>query len=94
MSTSPTDAQVEAALQWLMAHNTQATLHGLARFAIPSEHAHGVAMKKSRSGKVGRTGMYEARMQVSFVGEPAKINTAQMDQGCRTFDNWALCDCG
>jgi len=38
------------------------------------------------------TGVYEARMLASFVGDPARITRAQMDKWCRQFDNWAFCD--
>jgi 3-methyladenine DNA glycosylase AlkD len=36
--------------------------------------------------------VYEARMLVSFVGDPAKLTPAQMDRWCKDFDNWAYCD--
>src|SRR4051812_2429755 len=38
------------------------------------------------------TGVYEARMLASFVGDPARLTSAQMDRWCREFDNWAHCD--
>ena len=38
------------------------------------------------------TGVYEARMLASFVGEPAELTKAQMDRWCKDFDNWAFCD--
>ena len=98
------DAEVAAALDWLKAHSTQHTLAGMARYAIPSQHAYGVAMKniKALGQRLGRrqelavalwhTGVYEARMLVSFVGDPAALTAAQMDRWCRDFDNWAICD--
>jgi 3-methyladenine DNA glycosylase AlkD len=96
--------QVQSALAWLKSHSTKATLLGMARYAIPSEHAYGVAMKdiKGLGAKLGRnhplakalwaTGVYEARMLASFVGEPGQLTPAQMDRWCRDFDNWAFCD--
>ena len=39
-----------------------------------------------------KTGVYEARMLCSFVGDPAKLTSAQMDRWCKDFDNWAICD--
>ena len=98
------EAQVASALTWLKKHSTKATLHGMARYAIPSDHAYGVAMKdiKALGKKLGRnhelalalwsTGVYEARMLASFVGDPQKLTSAQMDRWCRDFDNWAFCD--
>ena len=38
----PTSAQ--PALDWLQAHATRATLEGMARYGIPSDHALGVTM--------------------------------------------------
>lgn len=96
--------EAEAALKWLKSHSTKATLAGMARYAIPSENALGVAMKdiKTLGTKLGRdqelavalwqTGVYEARMLCSFVADPAKLTPAQMDRWCKDFDSWAICD--
>ena len=98
------EAQVGSALAWLKKHSAKATLQGMARYAIPSDHAYGVAMRdiKALGKTLGRnhelalalwsTGVYEARMLASFVGDPAKLTAAQMDRWCRDFDNWAFCD--
>ncbi len=96
--------EVQSALEWLKDHATNATLDGMARYAIPSDHALGVPMKdvKALGKQLGPnqelavalwdTGVYEARMLASFVGDPAQITAAQMDRWCRQFDNWAFCD--
>jgi 3-methyladenine DNA glycosylase AlkD len=96
--------RVQAALAWLRSHSTKATLDGMARYAIPSHHAYGVAMKdiKALGTALGRnhalalalwtTGVYEARMLSSFVGDPAELTKTQMDRWCKDFDNWAFCD--
>jgi 3-methyladenine DNA glycosylase AlkD len=96
--------EVRSALEWLKVHSTRATLDGMSRYAIPSDKAYGVAMRdiKALGKKLGRnqalaealweTGVYEARMLASFVGDPARITRAQMDRWCRQFDNWAFCD--
>ena len=95
---------VQSALQWLKDHSTKATRDGMARYAIPSDHALGVAMKdiKALGKQLGHnqelaaalweTGVYEARMLASFVGDPSRITPAQMDRWCKEFDNWAFCD--
>lgn len=100
----PVGDRVRSALTWLKRRATKATRDGMARYAIPSEHAYGVAMKdiKALGTELGRdqelanalwdTGVYEARMLASFVGDPAKLTAAQMDRWCRDFDNWAFCD--
>ena len=98
------DDQVQSALKWLKSHSTKATREGMARYAIPSDHAYGVTMKdiKALGKTLGRnqalaaalwdTGVYEARMLASFVGDPAQLTSAQMDRWCKDFDNWAYCD--
>jgi len=76
----------------------------MARYGIPSDKAFGVSVgtlqqMAKRLGKnhdlaaaLWDTGWYEARMLASFVAEPARITSAQMDRWCRDFDNWAICD--
>ncbi|MBI3473486.1 MAG: hypothetical protein HY013_19195, partial [Candidatus Solibacter usitatus] len=41
----PLDEQVREALKWLKSRRTRAIRDGMARYAIPSKHALGVAMK-------------------------------------------------
>jgi 3-methyladenine DNA glycosylase AlkD len=96
--------ELQSALAWLERHSTRATLEGMARYAIPSDKAIGVAMRdiKALGKTIGRnhdlaaalwdTGVYEARMLASFVDDPAQVTAAQMDRWCKDFDNWALCD--
>lgn len=96
--------QLREALAWLKAHSSKATRDGMARYAIPSQRALGVAMKdiKTLGKRIGRnqaladalweTDVYEARMLTSFVGDPNAITSAQMDAWCKQFDNWAICD--
>ena len=91
-------------LDWLRDHGSQATLDGMARYAIPSDRAFGVAMRdiKALGATVGRdhelglalweTGWYEARLLVSFVGDPVELTSDQMDRWCADFDDWATCD--
>jgi 3-methyladenine DNA glycosylase AlkD len=98
------DDQVESALVWLKKHSTRATRDGMARYAIPSDNAYGVAMKdiKALGKQLGQrndlaialwnTGVYEARMLTSFVADPALLTSTQMDRWCKAFDNWAICD--
>lgn len=98
------EEQVGSALAWLKSRSTKATLDGMARYAIPSGNAYGVAMRdiKALGKTLGKdqalaaalwaTGVYEARMLASFVGDPEQLSPAQMDQWCADFDNWAFCD--
>ncbi len=74
------------------------------RYGIYTSKAFGVSM--SNIQKVARplgrdhelaaalweTGWYEARLLTSFVDEPARVTSAQMDAWVGDFDNWGLCD--
>ena len=74
------------------------------RYGIYTSKAFGVSM--SNIQKVARplgrnhelaaalweTGWYEARMLTSFVDEPSRVTSAQMDAWVRDFDNWGICD--
>jgi 3-methyladenine DNA glycosylase AlkD len=104
MTTQSLDEQVQSALVWLKSHSSKAVRDGMARYAIPSDHAYGVPMRdiKALGKTLGRnhalalalwdTGVYEARMLASFVGDPEQLTPAQMDRWCKDFDNWAFCD--
>jgi 3-methyladenine DNA glycosylase AlkD len=95
---------VALAITWLKRHSTKHTLDGMARYAIPSDNAFGVSVSDIRvlAKRLGRnhelaaglwdTGVYEARMLTSFVDEPARVTSAQMDRWCADFDNWGICD--
>jgi 3-methyladenine DNA glycosylase AlkD len=103
-NSTPLEEQVRSALAWLKSHSTQATLDGMVRYAIPSDHAYGVAMRDIKAfGKtlganhalaiaLWDTGVYEARMLTSFVADPKQLTPEQMDRWCEDFDNWAFCD--
>ena len=102
--TPSLDAQVQAALTWMKRHSTKRTRDGMARYGLPSEHALGVSIAdvKRLGARLGRnhelavalwkTGVYEARLVTSFVDDPARVTSAQMDRWCRDFDNWGICD--
>lgn len=76
----------------------------MARYAIPSGNALGVAMKdiKALGRQLGRdhalaqalwqSDVYEMRMLVQFVGDPDELTAAEMDRWVKSFDNWAYCD--
>ena len=100
----PVAARVDEAVALLRARATKKTLEGMARYGLPSDHAIGVAISDiQKVGKeVGRdhalvaglwkTGIYEARLLVSWVGEPERVTPAEMDAWCRDFDNWGIVD--
>ena len=100
----PVRAQVKATLETLQAMSTQRDRDNLTRFGITANKAFGVSMAKMQllAKRLGRshdlaaalwdTGWYEARMLTSFVDDPARVTSAQMDRWCRDFDNWGICD--
>jgi 3-methyladenine DNA glycosylase AlkD len=95
---------VEAALAALRQHASKSTLQGMARFALPQDHALGVTMAslKLLSKQMGRdhtlaealwqSGWYEARLLATLIDDPAQVTAAQMERWCRDFDNWGICD--
>ena len=88
----------------LEAMSTKRDRENLKRFGITANKAFGVSMVNMQklAKQLGRnhelaaalwkTGWYEARMLTSFVDEPARVTSAQMDRWCRDFDNWGICD--
>ena len=105
LSATPSiEAQVRSAVTWLKRHGSKANRDGMARYGLPSDHALGVSMAnlKVLGARLGTshelaaalwdTGIYEARLVTSFVDDPARVTSAQMDRWCRDFDNWGVCD--
>ena len=100
----PLKEEVRAVLAQLERMSTRRDHENLARFGITAGKAYGVSMKNIQllARRLGRshelaaalwkTGWYEARMLTSFVDEPARVTSAQMDRWCRDFDNWGICD--
>jgi 3-methyladenine DNA glycosylase AlkD len=101
-NTAATD--VETVISSLERLATKKTRDGMARYAIPSDNAFGVAMADIQklgkqigvnhklAGELWKSGWYEARTLSAFVEDPALVTPAQMDSWCRDFDNWAICD--
>jgi 3-methyladenine DNA glycosylase AlkD len=97
--------RVREALAWLERHGSKrAREEMLTRYGITAPKAFGVSVGtiQQLAKRLGRdhdlavalweTGWYEARMLTSFIGDPARITSAQMDSWARDFDNWGICD--
>lgn len=96
--------QADSIVAWLKRTATKATRDGMARYGIPADNAFGVPvgvmLKYAKS--LGRnhdvamalwaTGFYEARMMASYLSEPERMTSAQMDAWVKDFDSWAICD--
>ena len=102
---SASKLDVNEALAWLEEHSSKKIRDEmLPRYGIDAPQAFGVSVANlHKLAKItGRdhefalalweTGWYEARMLASLVDEPDRVTPAQMDQWCRDFDNWGICD--
>lgn len=104
VSSGALAARVKAAIAELERRSSKKVKDGMARYAIPSDHAFGVPVGVIR--QIGKgLGVdhelalalyaqkpYEARMLAVFVADPGLLTPGQMDAWCRAFDNWAICD--
>ena len=77
---------------------------GMARFGINTGNAYGVSIPNLRrmareTGKdhalaqrLWSSGLHEARILASLIGEPEKVTGAQMENWVKGFDSWDVCD--
>jgi 3-methyladenine DNA glycosylase AlkD len=99
------DRRVASALQWLESRASRKTRDELStRYGITTDKAYGVPVGviQKLAKEVGRdhalalalweTGWYEARLLTSYVDEPGKVTSAQMDRWARDWDNWGIVD--
>ena len=96
--------EVDEVVAWLKRTGRKSVRDGMARYALPMEHAVGipVGVLKQQAKKIGRdhdlaralwkTGVYEARMLASMIGDPIRVTPAEMDRWCLDFDSWGICD--
>lgn len=105
VASQGTPAQQAASIvAWLKKNATKATRDGMVRYSIPADNAFGVPVNVMlKQAKVlGRnhhvalalwaTGFYEARMMASYLSEPDRMTSGQMDAWVKEFDSWAICD--
>lgn len=104
-NSNTSQLDVKAALDWLEEHSSKKIRDEMMpRYGISATKAFGVSMANLQklakiTGRdhdfalaLWKTGWYEARMLAALVDEPERITPSQMDQWCRDFDNWAICD--
>lgn len=97
--------EVQAALNWLKRTGTQTIRDDMGpKYGIHVDKAFGVSMANMKilAKKLGThhelaialwdTGWYEARVLASMIDDPAQITSMQMDNWCKDFDNWGICD--
>lgn len=102
--TAGTARDVQTALASLKRSGTKKGRDGYARYGIHTDKAFGVSMGhiQALGKRLGRShelaaalwdsGWYEARLLASYVDDPARVTSPQMDRWCRDFDNWGICD--
>ena len=70
---------------------TRFVVHG-----VPVSRLKQMAKKLGRdhalAGALWRTGVHDARMLATMIGDPAQVTPAQMDRWARDFDNWGIVD--
>ncbi len=103
-SARPVAAQLADVIKWFEANASKRARDGMARYAIPSDKAYGISVGalRQKAKALGHnhalalalwdTDRYEARMLATFIDEPERVTSAQMDRWCRDFDNWAIVD--
>jgi 3-methyladenine DNA glycosylase AlkD len=84
--------------------DTRAKIEGMERFGIRAERPLGLTTPQIRSiaRATGRnqalaealweTGIYDARVLASLIGDPDAITRTTMDKWTRDFASWAVCD--
>lgn len=97
-------ATVREVLDRLKQKANAGNVAGMARFGIEAKDRLGVRMPELRSlareiGKdhalaleLWRTGIPEARITASLVGEPARLTERQMEAWAADFNSWDVCD--
>ena len=91
-------------LAWLRSRANPANVAGMARYGISTANTLGVPVHELRAlaRQVGRdhslaarlwdSGIHEARILATIVGEPARVTRRQMNAWARDFDSWDVCD--
>ena len=95
---------MEDVLKKLKAKARPDQLEGMARFGMTIEKRLGVSVAEMRKiakelGKdhslaleLWKTGIAEAKILASMIGEPEKLTEKQMEKWVKDFDSWDVCD--
>src|SRR5262249_44639320 len=98
------DEEVAAVVALLKRRGSKRNREGMARYAIPSDKAFGVPMRKMQdiakrlghshelAAALWEAGWYETKILAAFVDEPERVTPAQMNRWCKDFNSWADCD--
>jgi 3-methyladenine DNA glycosylase AlkD len=103
-SSANSETAITAVLNKLRSLGRPDRLAGMARYGINTDDAFGVKIPELRAlaKRLGRhqdlslalwdTGYHEARILAAMIGEPDKVDDAQMETWVAAFDSWDLCD--
>jgi 3-methyladenine DNA glycosylase AlkD len=95
---------VATILESLSALATPKDLANLQRFGITSANplgvsianvqtvARGIGRDHATAAALWASAVYEARLLAAYVDDPDAVTVTQMDQWCRDFDSWGVCD--
>ncbi|MCI0565440.1 MAG: DNA alkylation repair protein, partial [Nitrososphaera sp.] len=65
-------------------------------YGVAAPDIHAIAKKIGKDQKLSlqlwSSGVHDARILASLVGEPERVTERQMDRWVRDFDSWAVCD--
>jgi len=79
-------------------------VEGMARFGINPKNNYGVSVPQARklakeigkdhklARKLWASGVHDARLLATMVGEPDKLTEKEMDRWVKAFDSWDICD--
>jgi len=79
-------------------------VEGMARFGINPKNNYGVSVCQARNlakqigkdyrlaRKLWASGIHDARLLATMVGEPYKLTEKEMDRWVKAFDSWDICD--
>ena len=97
-------SSVEEVMEKLRSKAVSDNLAGMAKFGITVNRRLGVSVPNMRklAKEVGKdhalasglwkTGIAEARMVASMIGDPIKLTEDQMEEWVKDFDSWDVCD--
>jgi 3-methyladenine DNA glycosylase AlkD len=104
MTAKPKRLSVKTVVAQLRKLGRKSVRDGYARYGIVAPKSFGIEMHRihalaraigrdhALAGELWKSGWYEARLLVAFVGEPERLTPAQMERWTGDFDNWAVCD--
>src|ERR1700758_4541102 len=91
-------------LKKLKSMRNEKNIEGMARFGISSKGTLGIPVTELRrmAKSIGKdqelslrlwdSGIHEARILASLLGEEDKVSESQMEDWVRDFDSWDVCD--